>query len=289
MLKLGKRSFIPFVTAGHPDLESTEKIVLALAQTGASVIEVGIPFSDPVADGPTIQLSSFVALSHGYRFSDYIQMIERVRSETDVGLIFMTYLNPVLNYGLEKLDREAAAAGLDGILISDLTPEEYLGGDTTTDGLKGPQGRSEDLEPLGAETSRSFGSELPGPFDSFAFQRLETVFLVAPTSTEDRVRRICDASTGFIYLVARTGVTGKQTQIDRSLPAVVGQIRKFTDLPVAVGFGIRSKSDVEQVWEFAEGAVVGSAIVDFIERNKECIDLAGRVAGFVNDTLLPRF
>jgi len=285
-LKLGKRSFIPFVTAGHPDLESTEKIVLALAQTGANVIEVGIPFSDPVADGPTIQLSSFKALSHGYGIADYIQMIKRVRSKTDAGLIFMTYLNPVLSYGLEKLDREAAAAGLDGILISDLTPEEYLKGGSAS-GLEGPPGRGESRAPVGAETSRSLSSELPGPFDSFTFRRLKTVFLVAPTSTEDRLKRICDASTGFIYLVARTGVTGKQTQIDRSLPAVVGQIRKFSDLPIAVGFGIRSKSDVEQVWEFAEGAVVGSVIVDFIERNRECTDLAGKVANFVNDFLLP--
>jgi len=283
-LKLGKRSFIPFVTAGHPDLESTEKIVLALAQVGASVIEVGIPFSDPVADGPTIQRSSYLALSHGYGFSDYIQLIERVRSKTDVGLIFMTYLNPVLSYGLEKLDREASTAGLDGILISDLTPEEYLGG-TTTDRLKGGSDRGESAGRFGAGKSPSaFAS---GPFDCFSFQRLETVFLVAPTSSVNRLKMICDASTGFIYLVARTGVTGKQTQIDRSLPAVVRQVRQFTDLPVAVGFGIRSKSDVEQVWEFAEGAVVGSAIVDFIERNKQSADLAGRVTGFVKDTLLP--
>jgi tryptophan synthase alpha chain len=283
-LKLGKRSFIPFVTAGHPDLESTEKIVLALAQVGASVIEVGIPFSDPVADGPTIQRSSYLALSHGYGFSDYIQLIERVRSKTDVGLIFMTYLNPVLSYGLEKLDREASTAGLDGILISDLTPEEYLGG-TTTERLRGCNDQSESAGRVGAGESPS--DLASGPFDCFSFQRLETVFLVAPTSTEDRLKIICDASTGFIYLVARTGVTGKQTQIDRSLPAVVRQVRRFTDLPVAVGFGIRSKSDVEQVWEFAEGAVVGSAIVDFIERNKQSADLAGRVTGFVNDTLLP--
>lgn len=286
MLKLARRSFIPFVTAGHPDLESTERIVLALAQTGANVIEVGIPFSDPVADGPTIQLSSFKALAHGYGISDYIQMIERVRSKTDVGLIFMTYLNPVLSYGLEKLDREAAAAGLDGILISDLTPEEYLGGRSSAN-LEGLHSQNASPEPASVEASWSIGSEIPGPFDAFTFRRLKTVFLVAPTSTEDRLKRICDASTAFIYLVARTGVTGKQTQLDRSLPAVVGKIRKYSDLPVAVGFGIRSKSDVEQVWKFAEGAVVGSAIVDFIERNRECTDLAGKVVDFVNDSLLP--
>lgn len=285
-MKLGKRSFIPFVTAGHPDLESTEKIVLALAQAGASVIEVGIPFSDPVADGPTIQRSSYLALSHGYGFSDYIQLIERVRSRTDVGLIFMTYLNPVLSYGLEKLDREASAAGLNGILISDLTPEEYLSG-TTSDDLKGSSDRGERSDSDRGKMSAPVDSLASGPFDCFTFQRLETVFLVAPTSTGDRLKTICNASTGFIYLVARTGVTGRQTRIDSSLPAVVSQIRKFTELPVAVGFGIRSKSDVEQVWEFAEGAVVGSAIVDFIERNKGRADLAGGVTEFVKDTLLP--
>lgn len=280
-MKLGKRSFIPFVTAGHPDLESTEKIVLALSQAGAAVVEVGIPFSDPIADGPTIQLSSFRALSHGYGFSDYIQMIRRVRSKTDVALIFMTYLNPVLSYGPERLDQEAAAAGLNGILISDLTPEEYCGARSSV--RVGEAGElSESPGRVSEVTDRP-----PGAFGSFTFQNLETVFLAAPTSTELRLKRICEASTGFIYVVARTGVTGKQTQIDQSLHTVVRQVRRFSDLPVAVGFGIRSKGDVERVWQFAEGAVVGSAIVDFIEENKELPDLPARVVSFVKDRLLP--
>ncbi len=188
-----KKCFIPFVTAGHPDLEATREIVLALAASGSHIIEIGIPFSDPIADGPVIQKSSFQALRHGYSFADYIDLIRQIRRETEVGLVFMTYMNPVLSYGLEKLDREGVEAGLDGVLISDLTPEEYSR-----------------LEPLEA---------------------LDTIFLAAPTSSDQRLQKIREVSRGFVYLVARTGVTGRQSDVEASVPKTVKRLRRYTQLP----------------------------------------------------------
>jgi tryptophan synthase alpha chain len=250
------KSFIPFVTAGHPDLETTREIILSLAALGSAVIEIGIPFSDPIADGPIIQRSSFAALQHGYKVSDYIQMVKEVRSKSDVGLIFMTYLNPAFRYGLAKLDEEAAAAGLDGILISDLTPEESL-----------------------LLVEREGQEKL--------FQNLDTIFLVAPTSSQERIERICQASSGFVYLIARTGVTGKQTEIDRTVSQSVQSIRVHTALPIAVGFGITSKANVETIWQYADAAVVGSAIVRFIEEHKREPDLPRVLTRYVKDELMP--
>jgi tryptophan synthase alpha chain len=227
--------------------------VAALADGGASLIEIGIPFSDPIADGPTIQRASFEALKHHYSIEDYLAMVRDVRRRTGVPLIFMTYLNPILAYGIERLDEDGAGAGLDGLLVSDITAEEW-GADST------------------------IGSSL---------RQLKSVFLVAPTSPEERIRAAAEAATGFIYLVARTGVTGKHTELGASLPEMVERIRRYTRLPVGVGFGIRSKEDVRRVWSFAEGAIVGSAIVQFIEEHRDCADLPARVSGFVKKQLLP--
>jgi tryptophan synthase alpha chain len=244
------RSLIPFVTAGYPDLETTRDVVLELARSGAGLIEIGIPFSDPIADGPVIQRSSFEALRHGYGIQDYLAMVKEVRGRSSVPLIFMTYLNPVLQYGIERLDREGAEAGLDGLLVSDLTPDA---------------------------AARS----------GFRAQRLKLVYLVAPTTAADRVAGISRAATGFVYVVARTGVTGRQTNLDASLAQLVGLVRRSTSLPVAVGFGIRTRDDVTRVWEFAEGAVVGSAIVSFMEEHRRDPDLARQVGHFVREVLMP--
>jgi tryptophan synthase alpha chain len=271
VFRRNEKAFIPFVTAGHPDLETTLEIIMSLARAGSAVIEIGIPFSDPVADGPIIQKSSFAALRHGYGISDYVELVRQVRSQSDVGLIFMTYLNPVLRYGLRRLDRDASAAGLDGILISDLTPEEYL--------LLSRLGDVSRPESSGA------GSEERA--DDGLFQELDTVFLAAPTSSEERIRLISDVSTGFVYLIARTGVTGKKTEIDENLCQSVEKIRVCTDLPIAVGFGIRSRSDVEKVWQYADAAVVGSAIVQFVDENQSSVDLPERVADYVKNQLMP--
>ena len=246
-----KRCFIPFVTAGHPDLDSTRQIVLHLAQAGSDIIEIGIPFSDPIADGPIIQESSFHALRHAYALPDYIGLVKDLRKETDVGLIFMSYMNPVWKYGLERLHTEASAAGLDGILISDLPPEEHLR-----------------LQSAGSTS-------------------LDSIFLAAPTSSDDRLRSIAAASSGFIYLVARTGVTGKQSDVQAAGPSTARRIRSFSQLPLAVGFGVKSANDVRKIWQYAEGAVVGSAIVRFITEHQEQADLPSKVGQFVKDHLIP--
>lgn len=243
-----EKCFIPFVTAGHPDLDTTRDIVLRLADAGSHLVEIGIPFSDPIADGPVIQRSSFSALRHGHSFDDYIDLVVQLRKQTEIGLVFMTYMNPLLRYGLQKLDREGERAGLDGILVSDLTPEEYAR-----------------MEPL---------------------QNLDTIFLAAPTSSDERLRRIQKFSQGFVYLVARTGVTGLQTDVGALVPETVKRLRQVTRLPIAVGFGIKSASDVQKVWQYAEGAVVGSAIVSFIEEHLGEPDLAIQVGDYVRKHLI---
>jgi tryptophan synthase alpha chain len=246
------KSFIPFVTAGFPDLETTRDVVLHLAEAGAGLIEIGIPFSDPIADGPVIPQASFDALRHEYSISDYLEMVREIRDRTAVPLIFMTYLNPVLRFGLDRLDREGSRAGLNGLLISDLTPEESHAGLSVAESI----------------------------------HELKSVVLVAPTSSPERIRRICGVATGFIYTVARTGVTGNQSQVGETARRMVGQIRTCTDLPVAVGFGIRSREDVERVWEFADGAVVGTAIVRFMQQHSGDGDLPRKVAEFVKRQFL---
>ncbi len=243
-----RKCFIPFVTAGHPDLDTTREIVLNLAESGAHVVEIGIPFSDPIADGPIIQKSSFQALQHGYAFSDYIDLVGEIRTRSEVGLVFMSYMNPVLTYGLENLDREGFRAGLDGVLISDLTPEEYSR-----------------MEPL---------------------KELDTIFLAAPTSSEERLQKICEVSQGFVYLVARTGVTGNQSDVEAAGPQTVELLRRYTRLPIAVGFGITSKEDVRKVWQYADAAVVGSAIVGFIEEHRADAELVKKVGEYVRKGLL---
>ncbi len=245
-----KKCFIPFVTAGHPDLQTTREIILNLAAAGSHIIEIGIPFSDPIADGPIIQQSSFQALQHDYSLPDYIDLVRQVRTKTDVGLILMTYTNPVLRYGLEKLAEKGYEAGLDGLLISDLTPEEY--------------GR---MKPL---------------------QDLDTIFLAAPTSSNDRLQKIAAVSQGFVYLVARTGVTGKHSDVGALVHNTVRRIRQYTRLPVAVGFGITSAEDVVKVWQHADGAVVGSVIVQFIEKHRSKANLPQSVREYVKNNLIPK-
>ena len=242
-----KKCLIPFVTAGHPDLERSEQILLEMAAAGAHIIEIGIPFSDPIADGPIIQRSSFEALKHGYSLDDYIQMVSRVRQRCDAGLLFMSYLNPLHKYGLKRLESEASEAGLDALLISDLTPEEY---------------------------------RLMAPIES-----LDTVFLAAPTSSDRRLKTICEVSRGFVYLVARTGVTGRHTVVGQEIESTIARLRPHTSLPIAVGFGIDSRQAVERVWKAADGAVVGSAIVRFIEERRDRPDLPRQVGKFVADLI----
>ncbi len=223
-------SLVAYVTCGDPDLATTRDVVLAAVRAGADVIELGVPFSDPVADGPVIQRASQRALENGTRLADVLDLAREIRNQTDAGLIIFSYLNPVLRFGLKQFAAAAQAAGVDGALIIDLTVEEA--GDY--------------LEAMRAHA-------------------LATVFLAAPTSTDERLRRIAHASTGFVYAVSRTGVTGQQKQLATDARQLVTRLRKFTRLPIAVGFGISNAEQFQKAAEFADAVVVGSAIVQAIE------------------------
>jgi tryptophan synthase alpha chain len=232
--ELGEASelgLVAYVTAGDPTLAATEKIVLAAAEGGADVIELGVPFSDPVADGPTIQRASERALRSGTTLAGVIELVHKIRAQSDVPLILFTYFNPVLQMGLEKFAADAASAGADGVLVTDLTPEE-------------------------AENYRAV----------MRARRLDTIFLAAPTSTDARLERIARASSGFLYLISRAGVTGAREALPPELPALVRRTRNFTSLPIAVGFGISLPTHVTVLGGIADAAVVGSAIMAEVEK-----------------------
>jgi tryptophan synthase alpha chain len=250
MARTGRKAFIPFLTAGDPDLDTTFQIVLAMAEAGADVIELGVPFSDPIADGPVIQRATDRALKGDVSMARILDMVERIREQSDVPLLLFSYYNPLLRFGLDRLTARAADAGVDGILASDLTVEES------------------------------------GPFVAASKKAgLNTVFLVAPTSSPDRISKIVNASTGFLYAVSRTGVTGAQTELPAELVEFIGRLRGHTGNPIAVGFGISTPEHVQAVWSEADGAVVGSAIVKTIEEAVEAghsgKDIAARVGQFV--------
>jgi len=222
---------VAYITAGDPSLAATEKIVLAAAEAGADVIELGVPFSDPVADGPTIQRASERALRSGTTLAGVIGLIEKIRAQSDVPLVLFSYFNPILQMGLEKFAKTAALAGADGVLATDLTPEE-------------------------AQEYRS----------TLQAHGLDTVFLAAPTSTDARLALIAHVSSGFLYLISRAGVTGAREALPPDLPALVRRTRKFTSLPIAVGFGISLPTHVTVLGGIADAAVVGSALVAEIEK-----------------------
>jgi tryptophan synthase alpha chain len=235
-------SLVAYVTCGDPDLATTRDVVLAAIDAGADVIELGVPFSDPVADGPVIQRASQRALQHGTTLADVLKLAAEVRQHAQsTGLIIFSYLNPILRMGLEKFCKVARHAGVDGALLTDLPVEE------ADDYLR--------------EMRRN---------------QLATVFLTAPTSTDERLKRITSASSGFLYAVSRTGVTGTRQQLPDDARKLVRRLRKYTKLPIAVGFGISSSEQFAAVGEFADAAVVGSAIVETIERNpgKEAASVA---------------
>ncbi|HTZ96067.1 MAG TPA: tryptophan synthase subunit alpha [Terriglobales bacterium] len=225
-------SLIAYITCGDPDLSTTRDIALAAIKAGAAVIELGVPFSDPLADGPVIQRASQRALHRGTTLQNVLDLAKDIRRQSQAGLIVFSYLNPIIRMGISEFAKAAREAGIDGALITDLPVEEadrYL-----------PEMRSRDLT---------------------------TIFLAAPTSTDERLWRIAHASSGFVYAVSRTGVTGARKQLTNDAERLVRRIRKYTKLPVAVGFGISTPQQFATVGIFADGAVVGSAIVETIERN----------------------
>ena len=229
-----KPALVAYVTCGDPDLATTREIVLAAIEAGADVIELGVPFSDPVADGPVIQRASERALKHGTSLPQVLTLAAEIRQHAQsTGLIVFTYLNPILRMGMEKFCAVARHAGVDGVLVTDLPveeAEEYL----------------------------------------FAMKKndLAPVFLAAPTSPDERLKSIAQASRGFVYAVSRTGVTGARQQLADDAKKLVKRLRRVTKLPVAVGFGISNAEQFAEVGEFADAVVVGSAIVQTIEQNR---------------------
>jgi tryptophan synthase alpha chain len=229
-----EKAFVAFVTAGDPSLQRTVEIALALEAAGVDVLELGVPFSDPLADGPVIQRSSERALSRGASLASILGVVRAIRKGSELPLLLFSYFNPMLRYGLPRLAADARAAGVDGVLVTDLPPEEadeWLG------------------------VAREAG--------------LDTVFLAAPTSPRERLRRVAEASRGFIYAVSRTGVTGEpQLRPDDAAPLVVG-LKTLTTSPVALGFGISTPEQVAAAASVADGVVVGSALVRFLEEHPD--------------------
>jgi tryptophan synthase alpha chain len=240
--------FIPFITAGDPDLSVTEDLLRELAMAGADIIEVGVPFSDPVADGPVIQRASERALGRGTNLKGVLECITAAKRQTNVPIVLFSYYNPLLQFGLEKLATAASRTGVDAILVTDLIPEE-----------------------AGSWTSL------------LAANNLDPIFLVAPTTSEDRLKLIAQQARGFVYAISRTGVTGTRENMNENAEALVRRIRGVTPLPVAVGFGVSTPAQVREVWRFADAAVVGSAIVSEIERLSGDRDLVRKVGQFARN------
>jgi tryptophan synthase alpha chain len=243
----GKKGFIPFITAGDPDLESTYELLIELARAGATVIELGVPFSDPMADGPVIQRASERALKHGFGLQEILDTAARVRERITTPIILFSYFNPLLQFGLKPLAVAAKLAGVDGVLVTDLTPEE----------------------------AGDFSSELRA-------NELDMIFLIAPTSTDARLKLVAKHASGFIYAVSRAGVTGARSTVSAEAEKLVDRVRHFSKLPVAVGFGISNDSQVADVQRYADAVVVGSAIVGEIERLGTQDDMVRRVGQFIH-------
>jgi tryptophan synthase alpha chain len=237
----GKKAFVAFLTAGDPSLDRTVEAAVELDEAGADVLELGVPFSDPLADGPVIQRSSERALRRGTTLASVFEAVRRIRKRTEIPLVLFSYYNPLLRHGLERVARQASEEGVDGVLVTDLPPEE--------------------AEPWLA-AARPAG--------------LDTVFLAAPTSPDERLRRVAGASRGFVYAVSRTGVTGERQALSDDASPLVARLHALTDVPVALGFGISTPEQVARAAAVADAVVVGSALVRFLEEHPEG-DLAGQV------------
>lgn len=232
--KEGRKAFIPYIMAGDPDLDTTEKNVMMLEECGADIIELGVPFSDPLADGPTIQRAAERAMAAGVTMKKTIEFVKELRCKTKVPIILMTYYNPVFRYGEERFVEDAVNAGVDGVIIPDLPPEEAVG-----------------LVRL----SRKAG--------------LDTIFLVAPTSDEARIKKIVSASSGFVYYVSMTGITGSELTLHHTFSSHINKVKQLTDKPVAVGFGVSTPEDAKNISLIADGVIVGSAIVKKLYQEPE--------------------
>lgn len=247
-----RKAFIAYLTAGDPTPEATAELVLAVERGGADLIELGVPFSDPIADGPVIQRASDRALAGGMTLPKLLAAVREIRRRSDIPLLLFSYLNPLLRYGFDRLAKDAVDAGIDGVLLTDLCIEEAK-----------------------------------VPVTQLRNQGLDTVFLAAPTSSERRLRLVAEESSGFIYLVSRTGVTGAQESVADAAHQLTARMRELTRLPLAVGFGISTPAHVEEVARIADGVVVGSAIVRFIETHGAAPDLPAQLEAFIRELSAP--
>jgi len=246
----GRKGFIPFVTAGDPDLDTSLSIILKLAELGADIIELGVPFSDPMADGPTIQRSSERALENGTTLRTVIDLASEFRKRSDVPIVLFSYFNPILRFGLDEFENSASEAGIDGLLLTDVIENEA------------------------AAISQRLTAK-----------NIEVISLIAPTTSDERLKAICEHARGFIYAVSRAGVTGARQETSSTAETLVKRARQFTDLPIAVGFGISTAEQIADVWQFADASVVGSAIVSEIEKAQDPVASVDR---FIRQ-LLPQF
>jgi tryptophan synthase alpha chain len=226
------KALIIYITGGYPNLNATKKLIQTLEKSGADLIEIGIPFSDPLADGPTIQRSSTNAISKGANIKSIINTVRSLKGKINIPLLFMTYFNPVLYYGLDRFIKDSTKAGIDGVIIPDLPPEE-----------------SESIIKLSKKN------------------KFSTVFLIAPTSTNDRIKLVSKRSTGFIYYVSLTGVTGARKHLPKDIKEHIKKIKKFTDKPVCIGFGVSNREQAAKMSRIADGVIVGSAVIRIIENN----------------------
>jgi tryptophan synthase alpha chain len=249
----GRGGFIPFITAGDPDLATTERLLVELAKAGADIIEVGVPFSDPVADGEVIQRASERALRNGATLSDVLTCVSHAKQHIDVPIVLFSYFNPLLQFGERQLATEAKRVGIDAVLVTDLIPEE----------------------------AQSWTETL-------VQHELDPIFLVAPTTSDQRLAEIARQARGFIYAVSRAGVTGARNEMARDAEVLVTRVRSVSDLPVAVGFGISTAEQVREVWRFADAAVVGSAIVREIEKLSGDLNLIKQVGEFTRSLVGPK-
>ncbi|MFC1984616.1 tryptophan synthase subunit alpha [Chloroflexota bacterium] len=237
-------ALIPYVTVGYPTVEATLKVVPLLASSGCDIVELGIPFSDPLADGVTIQRASFRALQNGVTPNLCIEVAEKLSHEVDVPLVFMSYFNPILSHGLEEFSSACASSGVSGLIVPDLLPEE--------------------------------GAELEA---STQDQGLDLIYLLAPTSTEERIRLVAEGSQGFIYLVSVTGVTGVRDRLPADLETFVTRVRKVAAQPLCVGFGISTPGQASWVARIADGIIVGSQIIQYMEDDDSLVSVRNFIKG----------
>lgn len=240
-----RKSLIAYITAGYPDIEATLKTVPLLEDCGCDIVELGIPFSDLMADGATIQRASFKALQNGINLKQCLEIAKKLRKKVSIPLVFMTYLNPVYSYGLDKFCHDSVISGIDGLIVPDLTPDE-----------------GQMLETVASKN------------------RLDLIYLLAPNSTEERIKLVASKSQGFIYLVSVAGVTGARNKLPSDLTNFVARVKRVTDNPVCVGFGISTAEQAGEVAKIADGAIIGSKLIQLMESDDKAMS---KTQAFIKD------